>query len=81
MTHQVTSMTRVEDPTNRFSKAVGRVDNVGDMYHVNIAGLFLILNGKILNVDVARTFVRATGIDHFDGQFIVFQKRSSLGPV
>ena len=46
------------------------------MLHDDIFGVGPILNGKVLNINMARTFSRDTIIDHIDSGHIVFIERS-----
>jgi len=71
MSHEATGVPRVEDPADTFSESVTRVDSAFDMLKKDMTSAFPVLNGEILDVDVARAFGRASSIDHFDGRFVV----------
>ncbi len=74
MTHQAASVTGVEDGTKRFGKVVRGVQDTRDEMHDNVTEFLPVLDGKVLDVDVARTFGRDTRIDHVDGRLVVTEQ-------
>ena len=76
VTHDASSMTRVQNPTQRFGEIIGRIDDPRKMLHDDVPVGFPILNGEELNVSVAGTFGGLFGIDKLDSGCIVFAKDS-----
>lgn len=72
VSHEATSVTGMEDPSERLREVVGRVDNAGNVTHDDVAGVVPILNSKMLDVNVTRAFGRYTSVDHLDGRHVVF---------
>ena len=56
MSHKATTVSGVEDPTKRFSKIVSCIDDSRDVDQNDVAMGFPILNGKVLNEDMAGAF-------------------------
>ena len=71
MTHQATNMTEVESGAERFSEGVRRIDDTRDVAKDNIAVGLPFLNGKVLNVNMSRTWRRSTCVDHQDCRLVV----------
>jgi hypothetical protein len=62
----------MKNPDNTLGKTIAGVDNAVDFLEEEVTGLFPILDGKILDVNVAQeVFGGAISVDHLDGQFIV----------
>ena len=76
MAHNTTGMSRVKNPSERLGQVISRVEDARDKNHKDVAIVFPILDRKVLDVNVARTFSRMASIDHFDGSGIVFIDRS-----
>ena len=68
----------MEDPSDGFCEAIRGVDNARDADQLQVAGLFPVLDGEVLGVDVARARSRFTGVDHLDRRLIVFENRSGF---
>jgi len=68
----------MENPAEGLGEVIGRVDDTWDVAHDNVASILPILDGKMLDVDVTRTFRGNTGVDHFDGRHVVFEDRSRV---
>ena len=71
----------MEDPTERFGHVISRVDDARNMVHEDRTGFLPILDGKVLNINMAGTLGGNAGVNDFDGRLIVFVDRSrgSLG--
>jgi hypothetical protein len=73
-------VTRVQDPTERFSEVVGsRIEDARDMSQDDVVAILPILNGKVLDKDVTRAFSGNARILHVDGRFVVAVDRCGLG--
>jgi hypothetical protein len=77
--HKASGVTRMKDPADAFGEAVARVDDTLDVFQNNMASPFPVLNGKILNVNMAGAFSGTTGVDHLDCRFVVLIERSGAG--
>ena len=53
MTHQATNMTVMKGGAERFSEGVGGIDNAGNVFQNDFMVSFPLLDGKMLNIDVA----------------------------
>ena len=53
MSHDAPCVARMQDPTEGLGKVVGRIDNSREMSHDNVASIFLVLDGKVLDVNMA----------------------------
>ncbi len=62
----------MKDPAEAFGKGIAGIDNPFDFSQDNLTRFLPILNRKVLDVNVARSFGRTVGIDHFDGGGVVF---------
>ena len=71
MTHRTASVASMKDRAKRFSKIVRRVENATNEMHDNITMFFPILNGKVLDMDMAGAISRNARIDHVDGRLVV----------
>ncbi len=76
MTHQTSAMTSMEDPAEGLGKVVRWVENSSDVVHDNVLRVLPVLDGKVLDINVTRTFRRDLGVDHIDSRHIVFVDRS-----
>jgi hypothetical protein len=65
-------MAAVEDPAKILRLLVGGVDDTRDVLHDYVALLAPLLDGEVLNVDVASALGGAGGVDHVDGGLVVF---------
>ena len=72
MTHNATCMTLMEDPAKRFGEVITRIENARAESHKDMAGIFPILDGKVLNINVPGAFRGYLGIDHIDSGLVVF---------
>jgi hypothetical protein len=72
MAHQTASMARVKNPSQGFGEAIGRIENPRNGFHSESALLTPVLNGEMLNVNMAITFSGLASVDHFDSRCIVF---------
>ena len=78
VTHEAVGVTMMERSTQRFGEGIGRVDDAGDMFQDNFALGFPFLNGKVLDVDVARARCRAARVDHEDSSSVVFVENGGI---
>ena len=69
--HNATSMALMKNPTKRFCKVIRWVDDAMDECHDNVACIFPVLDGKMLDIDVTRAFGGDLGVDHVDGRLVV----------
>ena len=65
--YKAAGMARMKDPTNTLGKSITWIDDATEVGEEDLAGFAPILNGKILNVDVTRSFGGLVCINHFDG--------------
>ena len=72
MTHKAAGVVGMEDPSEWLGKVISGIDNAWYMMHNDVSGIFPILDGKMLNVNMMGLFHWFTGIDNFDGSHIVF---------
>jgi hypothetical protein len=79
VSHEATSVTRVEDPTERFREVVSGIDDPRDMAKSDETIFFPILNRKILNQDMPRAIGRHASVDHVDGGLVVTEQRGRIG--
>ena len=77
--HNATSVTRMWDPTKRFRKLVRGIDDSWDMTQDNVTGVFPVLNGEVLDVNVTRAISRLTAIDDMYSRHVVFVHGSGTG--
>ena len=68
-------MAMVESGTKGCSERVGRIDDAGDVLHNNFVVGLPLLDGKMLNVNMARAGRRTAGVDHENGRRVVFVER------
>lgn len=69
----------MENPAERLGMVIRGIDDtIRDVDHDDAAGIFPILNGKVLDVNVKRAFSRNFGVDHFDGRHVVIVERSGF---
>ena len=76
MPHGTTSMSGEKGPAKRLRRVIRRVDDARDVPHVQNTSLTPLLNGKMLNIDVARTWGRLALVDHSDSSLVIFVQRS-----
>ena len=72
MSHDATVVSRMEDPSNWLGEGVTGIDDTINEPKFDVAGFFPILDGKVLDVDVARSFSCMAGINNLDGRCIIF---------
>ena len=53
MAHDPTGMAGMEDPAKGLDEIISWVDDPGDVAKDDVAGIFPILNGKVLNVNMS----------------------------
>ena len=58
MTHNASRMAGMEDPAQGLGEVIRGVDDTRDVAHDNVASLLPVLNGKVLDINVTRTFGR-----------------------
>ena len=53
MSHGPADVSAVKDPTESLGKRISRVDDAGDVFKENVAMLLPLLDGEVLDCDVA----------------------------
>ena len=71
MVHQMAGMAGMEYPAKGLRKVVRRIDDTRDGLEDNITSLAPVLNGKVLDVNMARALGRFSGVYHFDRRFVI----------
>ena len=71
MAHGAAGMALVENPSEGLSEVIWGVDDAWDEVHDDIASIFPVLDGKVLDVDVAGALGGHLGVNHVDGGFVV----------
>ena len=74
MPHGAAGMALMEDPAQGLGEIIRWVDDPRDEFHEDVASIFPVLNGKVLDIDVARALGRDASVDHVDGQLVVTVK-------
>ena len=65
-------MSVMEYPTEWFCKSVSGIDSAFDELHFDVVFAFPFLDGKVGDIDVARTLCRYARVDNFDGRIVIF---------
>ena len=76
--HGAASVTLMKDPAEGLGEVIWWVEDTRDEVHDNISSIFPVLNGKMLDVNVAGTLGGHLGVDHVDGGFVVHPDGGSL---
>ena len=71
MTHVATTVAVVEGPAASFCQSIGAVDDAGDVEKDQVTIVFPLLDGKVLDVNVASTVGGLARVDHFNRCFVV----------
>ena len=66
MSHEVTRMVGVKNPTKCFGEGITRIDDARDMTEDDITIFAPILDGIVTDVNMAGALGRSTSVDHFD---------------
>ncbi len=69
MAHQMTGMAGMKHPTNTLGKGITGIDDTTEVGEEDMASLALILDDKILDIDVTRAFILS--VDSFSSWSIV----------
>ena len=74
-------MSVMQDPPKGFRHVIRWVDDSRDVDHDNVAILFPVLDGKVLDINVPRAIGGVTGIDELNGGLVVLVdwSRAALG--
>jgi hypothetical protein len=72
VSHDAANMAMMEDPTEGFGEGIGRVDDARDMDHDDVAVAFPLLQGEVLNIDMARALGGLAGVGHQNSGLIIF---------
>ena len=72
MAEQSAYMSIVEDPTKRLRERISRIDLAVNEPHLDVVVAFPILNCKVGNINVSRSFCWDTRVYNFDGIIVVF---------
>ena len=78
MSHNAPCMPLVKDPAEGFGKIIGGVDNTRNELHDDGVVFFPILDGKMLYVNVSRTFGWLSSIDDLDSRLVVLVDRRRI---
>ncbi len=68
----------MEGPAESLGGLVSVVDDARKMVHDDITPTTPLLDGKVLNVDMAGARSRLTLVDHRNGSHVVFVERSGI---
>jgi len=79
VTHDATGVAFVQHPAKRLGEVVRGIDDPGDVAHDEIAGVFPVLDGEVLDVDMTGTLGRNLGIDHLECGDVVDVERGRAG--
>jgi hypothetical protein len=81
VTHHAARMSKMQGGTQRLGEGIGRVDDARDLAENDVPLGFPLLNCKMLDVDVTRSWRWAAGIDHKNGRLVVLVEhiRTRLG--
>lgn len=71
VSHDTASMTLMKDPSQRLGEVVRGIEDPWNVTHHNVPSIFPILDGKELDVNVARSLSGDLRIDHPDGRHVV----------
>ena len=76
VSHKSTAMTGMQYPSQRFRKCVWGIQDARDMNELDTTPFFPILDSKVLDIDMSRTFSRNWRVDNVNGRCIIFIDRS-----
>ncbi len=76
MTHKTACVESMQDPAEGLGEIIRRVHDPRAMFENNPILIFPVLNGQVLNLDVSGMLSGMTGIDNFDGGFIINEEMS-----
>jgi hypothetical protein len=62
----------MKNPAKSLALSINRIDGSRNRLKDDLLGLAPLLNGKELNIDMARAFRRLVLVDCCDGSFIIF---------
>ena len=71
MAHDAACMAFMEDPSQRLSQIVRAIDGARDEVQNNVTSIFPVLDGKVLDVNVAGVLGGDLRVNHVDGRFVV----------
>lgn len=71
VTHRPADMPKEKRPPQCLGGLVTGVDDAGDVVHLNLPGGSPLLNGKVLDVNVARARSRPALVDHSNGSLVI----------
>ena len=71
VSHGPTDVSAVKDPTESLGQRIGGVDDAGDLFKENVAVLLPLLDGEVLDRDVAGAGGRLGSIHHQDRCLVV----------
>ena len=70
MPHDAAGMAGMEHPTKGLGQVVTRVEDTRNEFHDEGASVFPVLDGEVLDVDVAGALSGDTRVDHVDGRLV-----------
>ena len=78
MPHNATSVALMKYPTKRLGEIICTVHRARDEMHQNVPCILPVLDGEMLDINVAGSLGWHTSIDHVDRGLIVHPDRSGL---
>ena len=72
------SMAGVENPAKGFGKSIRDRKDTMNMSHDNIFGIGPILDGKMLDINMARLLSGGMVVDHIDSRHVIFIEQSRM---
>ena len=71
MAYDAATVSLMEDPAQGFGTVIRGFQNAGTVCHHNLLAVLLILDSKVLDINMARALIGDLGVDHVDGGLIV----------
>ena len=78
MTHEAPSMSGVKDPPQRLSKVIQGTNDSRNVEHFDVSAFLPLLNGKVLDANMSRSFCWYSVVDHIDSRDVITIDRSRL---
>ena len=73
VSHKAARVACVENPAERFCEIIGRIEDTLDVTEGNMALLFPILDGEVLNFQMTDSIGGMIVVDDLDCRFVVFE--------
>lgn len=71
VSHTATVMAMEKSRAHSLGSTIARIDGTSDIVHLEVTSLTPLLDGEVLNVDMARTSRRLSLIDHGNCSLVV----------